>query len=175
MKLRKWWDHAVLLTPVFCGVSFGRTAWHVGSWARIRPVPPAGEGQILNHWAPLVPGKSLSCLCSILWWWWLLFRDLWLFPGLPADHLSPFLACVCLGELSRAPLFATPGTAAHQAPLSMEFSRQEYWSGLPFPSPGDLPSPGIKSVSLRSPALSGGFFTTRATWETTGSCWDWIK
>ena len=42
----------------------------------------------------------------------------------------------------------------------MEFSRQEYWSRLPFPSPGDLPDPGIKSASLASPALSGGFFTT---------------
>ena len=47
-------------------------------------------------------------------------------------------------------LFVTPWTVARQAPLSMEFSRQEYWSGLPFPSPGDLPNPGIKSGS---PAL----------------------
>ena len=43
----------------------------------------------------------------------------------------------------------------HQAPLSMEFSRQEYWSGLPFPSPGDLPNPGIETTSLKSPALPG--------------------
>ena len=54
---------------------------------------------------------------------------------------------------------------AHQAPLSIEFSRQEYWSGLPFPSPGDLPDPGIESTSLMSPALADGFFTTSATWE----------
>ena len=47
-------------------------------------------------------------------------------------------------SLSRVQLFATPWTVAHQAPLSMGFSRQEYWSGLPFPSPGDLPDPGIK-------------------------------
>ena len=53
-------------------------------------------------------------------------------------------------SLSHVRLFATPYTIAHQAPLSMEFSRQEYWSGLPFPSPGDLPGPGIKP---RSPAL----------------------
>jgi len=45
------------------------------------------------------------------------------------------------------------------------FSRQEYWSGLPYPPPGDLPDPEIKPVSLMSPALAGGFFTTRATWE----------
>ena len=55
--------------------------------------------------------------------------------------------------------FATPWTAAEQAPLSMEFSRQEYWSGLPFPTRGDLPDPGIKPVSLTSPALAGRFFT----------------
>ena len=53
-----------------------------------------------------------------------------------------------------------PGTVASQAPMSMEFSRQEYWSGLPFPSLGDLPDPEIKSMSLASPALSGSFFTT---------------
>ncbi|ELR49492.1 hypothetical protein M91_06984, partial [Bos mutus] len=52
---------------------------------------------------------------------------------------------------------------AHQAPLSMRFSRQEYWSGLPFLSPGDLSNPGIKPVSLMSPALAGRFFTTSAT------------
>ena len=47
----------------------------------------------------------------------------------------------------------------------MEFSRQEYWSGLPFPLPVGLPSPGIESTSLASPALADGFFTTSATWE----------
>ena len=56
-------------------------------------------------------------------------------------------------------------TAAHQAPLSMGFSRQEYWSGLPCFPPGDLPNPGIKPTSLMSPALAGRFFTTSATWE----------
>ena len=59
-------------------------------------------------------------------------------------------------SLSRVRLFATPWTVAHQAPPSMGFSRQEYWSGLPFPSPGDLPKPGIKprSPSLQADALS---------------------
>ena len=52
---------------------------------------------------------------------------------------------------------ATPWTVAYQAPLSLGFSRQEYWSRLPFSSPGDLPDPGIKPTS---PALAGGFFTT---------------
>ena len=62
-------------------------------------------------------------------------------------------------------LFATPWTVAHQAPLSMGFSRQEYWSGLPYPPPGDLPNPGIEPVSLMSLALAGGLFTTSTTWE----------
>ena len=55
------------------------------------------------------------------------------------------------------PTLVTLWTVAHQAPLSLEFSRQEYWCGLPFPSPGDLPDPGIKPAS---PGLAGGFFTT---------------
>ena len=56
--------------------------------------------------------------------------------------------------------FVTPWAVAHQALFSMEFYRQEYWNGLPFPSPGDLPDPGIKPASLASPAMAGGFFTT---------------
>ena len=59
-------------------------------------------------------------------------------------------------------LFMTPWTVAHQAPLSTEFSRQGYWSGLPFPTQGDLPDPGIKPVS---PVLAGGFFYHWVTWE----------
>ena len=59
-------------------------------------------------------------------------------------------------SLSCVRLFVTPWTAGHQAPLSMGFSRQEYWSGLPFPSPGDLPNPGIepKSPALQADALT---------------------
>ena len=55
---------------------------------------------------------------------------------------------------------AAPWTVAHQAPLSMGFSRQDYWGRLPFPPPGDLPDPGIEPTSLVSPALASGFFTT---------------
>ena len=54
---------------------------------------------------------------------------------------------------------------ARQAPLSMGFSRQEHWSGLPLPSPGDLPDRGFQTTSLTSPALASRFFTTSATWE----------
>jgi len=65
-------------------------------------------------------------------------------------------ACV----LNRVQLFATLWTVAHQAPLSVRFSRQEYWSGLPCPPPGDIPDPGIQPTSPTS-ALSGRFFTTQ--------------
>ena len=77
---------------------------------------------------------------------------------------SQISACM-LSCFSRVQLFVTPWTVACQAPLSMRFSRQECWSGLPFPSPGDLSDPGIKPASRMSPALAGGFFTTSATWE----------
>ena len=68
--------------------------------------------------------------------------------------------CVCVCVLSHVLLFVTPWTVASQAPLSMGFSRQEYWSALPFPILGDLPDPGIKPASLSSPLpprLAGGF------------------
>ena len=59
----------------------------------------------------------------------------------------------------------TQWIASCQAPLSMGCSREEYWSELPCPPPGDLPDPGIKPASLRSPALAGRFFTTSTKWE----------
>ena len=76
--------------------------------------------------------------------------------------------CTCARVLSRfshARLSATPWTVARQAPLSMGFSRQEYSSGLPCPPPGDLPHPGIEPMVCISPALTGGFFSSRAPWE----------
>ena len=64
--------------------------------------------------------------------------------------------------LSWVQLFVVPWTVAHHAPLFMESSRQEYWSGLPLSIPGDLPNPGIEPASLVSPTLAGRFFTTTA-------------
>ena len=70
--------------------------------------------------------------------------------------------------------FVTPWTVARQAPLYVGFPRQEYWSGLPFPSLGDLPDPRIEPTSLVSPALVGGFFTTeppgKPEYRTSESC-----
>ena len=67
-------------------------------------------------------------------------------------------------------LLVTPWTAGHQAPLSMGFSRLEYWSALPWPSPGHLLDPGMEPTSLASPALAGGFFTTSAMWGAATRC-----
>ena len=76
------------------------------------------------------------------------------------------LYCCChLVAKSVSNSFAVPWTVACQAPLSIEFSRQEYWNGLPCPSPGNLLEPGIEPASLMSPALTGRFFTTGAIWE----------
>ena len=90
--------------------------------------------------------------------------------GAPTSHqetLQPRMlsvACV-LSHFSRVRLFVILWAVGRQAPLSMGFSRQEYWSGLPRPPLRDLPNPGIESLSLMSPALTAGFFTTSATWK----------
>ena len=59
----------------------------------------------------------------------------------------------------------SPWTVTCQTPLPMESSRQEFWNGVPFATPGGLPNPGIEPMSLASPVLAGGFFTTSTTWE----------
>ena len=84
--------------------------------------------------------------------------------GLGLQCIHGVRVCV-LSCFSHVWLLVTPWTVAHQAPLSMELSRQEYWSGLMFPPPGDLPNPAIEPASLMSPELAGGFFTSSATWE----------
>ena len=78
---------------------------------------------------------------------------------------------MCAQSLSCILLFATLRTLACQAPLSRAVFLQEYWSGLPFPPPGDLPDPGIKPTSPVSPALAGRFVTTSTTWEAHVAYW----
>ena len=73
--------------------------------------------------------------------------------------------CLVPSHFSRVQLFATLWTVALQAPLSKRFSKQEHWSRLPCPPPGDLPDAGMEPVSLMSSALAGGFFTTSVNWE----------
>ena len=93
-----------------------------------------------------------------------MYKDtkIWQSICLAEAKATSFLLCVCTSILSHVQFFVTPWTIAHQAPLSMGFSRQEYWSGLPIPSPGDLPNPGIEPASL---ALVGRFSTNSTTWE----------
>ena len=85
-------------------------------------------------------------------------------PSQPLLLQFALLLCV-LSHFSCVQLFAVLWTIACQAPLSMGFSRQESWSVLPFPSPGDFPDPGIELASLKSPVLTDGFLTASATWE----------
>ena len=74
-------------------------------------------------------------------------------------------ACARALVLSHVRRFGTPWTATRQAPLSVRFPRQDYWSGLPFPPLGYLPNPGIEPISPSSPALANGFIITGSTWE----------
>ena len=95
----------------------------------------------------------------------LLWRMVWRFlknlkTELTYDPAIPLLGICVHAKQLQSCLFVTPWTVAHQASLSMGFSRQKQLSGLPFPSPGDLPYPGIKPTSLMSPALVSRFFTT---------------
>ena len=99
------------------------------------------------------------------------YMNSWSFKFL--KFILKFPEYICIGnsriqgvcELSHVQLFAAPWTVAHQAPLSMGFFKQEYWSRLPFPSPGDLPDPGIEPAYFASPVMASGFLTTSTTWE----------
>ena len=90
------------------------------------------------------------------------------FLEFPCFLYDPVLSC-----LIHVQLFAVLWTIALQVHLSMGFSRQEYWSGLPCPPSGDLPDTGIKPLSLMSPALASRFFITSTTWESllSNECW----
>ena len=96
---------------------------------------------------------------------WILNTDYRVYSA-PVFLLSRLLLLTCmLSCFSHVQVFVTLWTVAHQVPLSMGFSRQEYWSRLLCPPSRDLPDPRIESMFLISPALAGGFFTTSATWE----------
>ena len=125
--------------------------------------------------AGTVPGQGTKILCALQWvspqtsttepsLWSLhaatrmpVSGNYW--AWVPASSREP----VCV--LSHVQLFKTPWTVIRQAPLSIEFPRQEHWSGLTFPSPRDLHDAGVKPASLVSPAVAGRFFTPGTTWE----------
>ena len=112
------------------------------------------EGQVLNFTWGLLP--NAAALLSILP---LGQGKAWVPPS-PIDSLG-LQAFPREGEpLSHVRIFAAQWTVARQAPLSMKISRQESWSGLSFPAPGELPNPGMEAKSFTSPALAGGFFTS---------------
>ena len=117
-------------------------------------------------------GALETQLCSYssapIWWTEISGAGSWACGVCSHSHLC---VCVC-SVVSNS--FATPSTVAWQASLSMGFSRQEYWNGLPSPSPGDLPDPGTEPTSPVSPALASGFFTTGATWEVLGRVFFWF-
>ena len=109
--------------------------WDLVPWPGIEPRPPSLGAQILSHWTT---------------------------KEVPVTPFLIVVACLCAKSLQSC---LTPWTAAHQVPLSVRLSRQEYWSGLPFPPPGDLPDPGTELESLMSSALADRVFTTSVTWE----------
>ena len=105
---------------------------------------------------------------SIDYWLWVRhFSSLWGYCWKEWCVCVCVCVCVCARTLNAQSYLTLccPCAVVRQAPLSMEFSRQEYWIWLPFPSPGDLSHPGFKAVSLVSSTLAGEFFTTSTTWE----------
>ena len=107
------------------------------------------------------------------WTWWLGEQESnHLLQGVPSRSLShPLKSHVCvLSGFIHVQLFVTLRTIAHQAPLSRGFFRQEYWSGLPCPPPGDLPDPGIEPESLMSSEFADRVFTTNTTWKAQTTC-----
>ena len=135
-----------------------------GSILRRRGVPWSREASLKaknlawHNQRPHLPNINLSNCKSLQW-------TTTFSHWLPKEHFSSTNHACVLSCFSHVQLFATPWTLAHQAPLSMGFSKQEYWSGLPCPPLGDLSDPRIKPMSLVFPALAGKLFTTSTTWE----------
>ena len=134
------------------------------SWTSLPP-------PTLSHPSRLSQSTSLNSLCHTAnsYWLCILHTVMYMFQGYSLNfftlsfplciHKSLLYVCISLAcmlsHFSCVLLFATPWTVACQAPLSMGFSRQEYWSELPCPPPEDLPNPGIEPTSVMSPALQG--------------------
>ena len=134
----------------------GSVAWCIGPLVAF---PMEAAGCLWPHLGQHLPNHVPSCV------------NRWF----SSHYLNQiFLGACVLSRFNRVRLFETLRTGALQAPLSTGFSRQEYWSGLPCPPPGDLPHPGTEPLSLTSSlALAGGFFTTSTTWEASflGDVW----
>ena len=146
--------HSKILTNIDVYTNFNPEMWRQSSTQNIgdKVQPRNLETKFYHFWAK---------------------AEMWILRELPMAALVDQSELCVLSHFSRVQLFATLWTVTHQAPLSMGFSRQEYWSGLPCLSPGELPDPGVEPVSLMSPALAGSVFTTSATWEAPNKNWQW--
>ena len=122
----------------------------VPKWQSISPVPNCRQDRPTLWYILFVQVRI--CSETVLW----MFLD--------RTCTLHFKVCCCCSVAQLCPTLATPWTVAYQAPLSMEFSKQEYQSGLSFPSPGDIPDPGMKSTSA---ALAGELFTTEPPGKST--------
>ena len=135
-------------------------------WLRSQRDKDTGTGQedLFTFYVTINIGYLLIYFGCAAWLIESQFPDQWLnsHPRHKNSWSPNHWLCCWAWSLSLAWLFVA---VVHQAPLSKGFPRQEYWNGLPFPTPGDLPDPGIELKSLASPALAGRFFTTSATWE----------
>ena len=120
-------------------------AWRIPGTEEPGGLPSMGSHRVRHDWSDLAAAAAADWIKQIA--------------------AFPIWCCAMLSHFSCVQLFAPLWTIACEAPLSMRFSRQEYWTGLPCPSPEDLPDLEVAPLSLTSPALAGGFFVTSATWE----------
>ena len=130
-----------------CGLAGKESAHSVGDLGLIPGLvrsPEEGKGCPVTpvFWPGEFHARKSQTRLNDFHWWFLTKLDI-------------VLARVCVQTLSCVRLFAAPWTVSRQAPLSLGFPGQEYWSGKPFPPPGDLPDPGMEPMSLMSPALEG--------------------
>ena len=149
---------------------FGHLIWRTDSFEKtlmLGKIEAEGEGDRgWDGWMASLTQWTWVWASSGSWWWTGQPGVLQSTGSQRVGHdWATELNCSCVLVAKSCLILASPRTKVHQAPLSMGFSRQEYWSGLPFPSSGDLPDPGIEP---QSPALAGRFFTTEPTNFTKG-------
>ena len=128
-------------------------AWRIPGTREPGGLPSMGSHRVGNDWSGLAAAAAAAAAAVL----YCINTSAFVYP------FTWLCMHVVLHCFSHVWLFVTPIDCSPLAPLSVEFARQEYWSGLPCPSPGDLPDLGTEPNSLMSPALAGGFFTTSAT------------
>ena len=139
--------------------SLGILAWRIPRMEDHGRLQSMGSQKVGHDWASFTFHREYSQYFNNNFKWSITHKSVKLLCCTPKTNIIT-QPCVCVYMCSVLSDSVTPWTVAHQALLSMEFPRQEYRSALPFPTPGDLPDPGIEPASLASPTLAGGFFTT---------------